>query len=488
MSRRDAVYARQSVEKKDSLSISGQVDLCRRMAGEKELAVYRDVGYSGKNTDRPAFRQLMRDVKAGRIATLYVYRLDRFSRSVADFGQLWQVLQANRVEFVSVSENFDTSTPMGRAMLHIIMVFAQLERETTAQRVRDNYYRRAALGAWPGGPAPFGFDNGRAAGRDGRWAPALVPNGHGELVRRIFAEYVGEGTSLSGLAKKLSREGIPGPKRAVWDSVTLSRLLHNPAYVKADEQVRLYYLGQGITVTDPAEYFDGQHGLLLVGRREPDSRRRTGEGSQVLSVLNSPGLVEAELFLRCQEKLRKNRQLGRSGQGKHTWLSGLLKCAECGYSVSVTESGGRRYLHCSGRYNLAHCRLAIRVDLGELEERVQGDMEKLLDSCPKPREEECGESRYAASLVELDRQAERLTDAFARSESMPAAYLRRALEKIGRERQTLQQERERGERREERLREIRLADLPFDGKKAVAAQLIGCIRLAGDAAEIRWTV
>ena len=415
MSRRDAVYARQSVEKKDSLSISGQVDLCRRMAGEKELAVYRDAGYSGKNTDRPAFRQLMRDVKAGRIATLYVYRLDRFSRSVADFGQLWQVLQANRVEFVSVSENFDTSTPMGRAMLHIIMVFAQLERETTAQRVRDNYYRRAALGAWPGGPAPFGFDNGRAAGRDGRWAPALVPNGHGELVRRIFAEYVGEGTSLSGLAKKLSREGIPGPKRAVWDSVTLSRLLHNPAYVKADEQVRLYYLGQGITVTDPAEYFDGQHGLLLVGRREPDSRRRTGEGSQVLSVLNSPGLVEAELFLRCQEKLRRNRQLGRSGQGKHTWLSGLLKCAECGYSVSVTESGGRRYLHCSGRYNLAHCRLAIRVDLGELEERVQGDMEKLLDSCPKPREEEGGESRYAASLAELDRQAERLTDAFARS-------------------------------------------------------------------------
>lgn len=152
----------------------------------------------------------MQDVKAGRIATLYVYRLDRFSRSVADFGQLWQVLQANRVEFVSVSENFDTSTPMGRAMLHIIMVFAQLERETTAQRVRDNYYRRAALGTWPGGPAPFGFDNGRAAGRDGRRAPALVPNGRGELVRRIFAEYAGEGTSLSGLAKKLSREGIPG--------------------------------------------------------------------------------------------------------------------------------------------------------------------------------------------------------------------------------------------------------------------------------------
>ena len=141
MSRRDAVYARQSVEKKDSLSLSGQLDLCRRAAGERELAVYQDAGYSGKNTDRPAFQKLMRDVQAGQIAAIYVYRLDRFSRSVADFGRLWQVLQAHQVEFVSVSENFDTSTPMGRAMLHIIMVFAQLERETIAQRVRDNYYR-----------------------------------------------------------------------------------------------------------------------------------------------------------------------------------------------------------------------------------------------------------------------------------------------------------------------------------------------------------
>ena len=233
--------------------------------------------------------------------------------------------------------------------------------------------------------------------------------------------------------------------------------------------------------------FAKEHGLLLVGRREADNRRRTDAGSQVLSVLNSPGLVEAELFLRCQEKLRKNRQLGRSGQGKHTWLSGLLKCAECGYSISVTENGGRRYLHCSGRYNLAHCRSAIRVDLAELEKRVQGDISKLLADCPKPRAES-GESRYAASMTKLDRQAERLTDAFAQSESMPADYLRRALGKIQRQRQTLQQERDRAQRRGEETREMKFAALTFAEKKAVAAQLIACIRLAGDTVEIRWAV
>ena len=240
----DAVYARQSVEKKDSLSIAGQIDLCRRTAGGGELRVYKDAGYSGKNTERPAFQQLMKDIRADRIGTLYVYRLDRFSRSVADFGQLWEVLQEHHVEFVSVNENFDTKTPMGRAMLHIIMVFAQLERETTAERVRDNYYRRAALGAWPGGPAPYGFDNGRARGRDGREVPSLIPNDKAAVVQRIFQEYAAEGMSLGLLARKLTTEGIPAPKRATWDNVTLSRLLHNPAYAMADEQVRFTIWGR----------------------------------------------------------------------------------------------------------------------------------------------------------------------------------------------------------------------------------------------------
>ena len=139
-----------SPSKKNSLSIKGQLDLCTQTSGNSSLLMYSDQGYSGKNTDRPDFQRLLKDIKADKVSKLYVYRLDRFSRSIADFGQLWNVLQAHNVEFVSVTENFDTSTPMGRAMLHIIMVFAQLERETTAERVKDNYDSRAALGSWPG--------------------------------------------------------------------------------------------------------------------------------------------------------------------------------------------------------------------------------------------------------------------------------------------------------------------------------------------------
>lgn len=124
----DAIYARQSIDKKGSLSIEGQIELCRKFTADDAL-VFSDKGFSGKNTKRPAFGELMEAVEAGRVKKIVVYRLDRFSRSLADFSQIWELLRKNDVEFLSVNEQFDTSSPMGRAMLNIVMTFAQLERE-----------------------------------------------------------------------------------------------------------------------------------------------------------------------------------------------------------------------------------------------------------------------------------------------------------------------------------------------------------------------
>ena len=125
----NAIYARQSIDKEGSLSIEGQIDLCRKYAGEDAL-VFQDRGFSGKNIKRPAFTELMQSVEAGTINKIFVYRLDRFSRNIADFSRLWEILDGHNVQFVSVTEQFDTSSPIGRAMLNIVLVFAQLERET----------------------------------------------------------------------------------------------------------------------------------------------------------------------------------------------------------------------------------------------------------------------------------------------------------------------------------------------------------------------
>ena len=128
--REDCIYARQSVDRKDSISIESQIDFCKYELKGGSCRVFKDKGYSGKNTDRPEFQKLLGEIRKGKVRRVIVYKLDRISRSILDFATMMELFQEYDVEFVSSTEKFDTSTPMGRAMLNICIVFAQL-RETT---------------------------------------------------------------------------------------------------------------------------------------------------------------------------------------------------------------------------------------------------------------------------------------------------------------------------------------------------------------------
>ena len=138
--REDCIYARQSVDRKDSISIESQIDFCKYELKGGNCRVFKDKGYSGKNTDRPEFQKLLGEIRKGKVRRVIVYKLDRISRSILDFATMMELFQEYDVEFVSSTEKFDTSTPMGRAMLNICIVFAQLERETIQKRVTDAYY------------------------------------------------------------------------------------------------------------------------------------------------------------------------------------------------------------------------------------------------------------------------------------------------------------------------------------------------------------
>ena len=153
----EAIYTRQSVDRADSISVKSQAEFCRREAAGKNIRVYTDRGYSGKNVERPGFQTMMADVEAGRVRRVIVYRLDRISRSLLDFVKVMEVFQAHGVDFVSTMEKFDTGTPSGKAMLMIVMIFAQMERETIQQRVTDAYSARSRRGFYMGGKVPFGF-------------------------------------------------------------------------------------------------------------------------------------------------------------------------------------------------------------------------------------------------------------------------------------------------------------------------------------------
>lgn len=339
-----AIYARQSINKKDSISIETQIELCKKeIKDDSPIKIYQDKGFSGKNTSRPSFQQMMSDVSRGQINNIVVYRLDRISRSVVDFANIVDILNKHNVGFISANEKFDTSSPAGKAMLYIVMVFAQLERETIAERIKDNYYQRGSEGVWLGGPAPFGYDNIKIP-VNGKKIATITENSDIELVKWIYEQYSKDGVSLGEIAKKLVSE-----RDEMWDNIKLSRILHNPAYVKANADIYNYYVSQGCIIKSDVSDFNGENGLNIYGKRDRAMNKYNNIKDHNVTVGFHKGVISPSLWLQCQYKLNKNVQIKNNGKGKHTWLTGLAKCGYCGRALVVRRYKDIKYFNCSGR-------------------------------------------------------------------------------------------------------------------------------------------
>lgn len=270
---RFAIYSRKSVLTGRGESIENQVELCRSYLAAhypgvrpEEVAVYEDEGFSGKDFQRPQFRRMLEDIRRARPEALVCYRLDRVSRSVGDFADLIRRLEGWGVAFLCIREKFDTSTPMGKAMMYIASVFAQLERETIAQRVRDNMCLLARTGRWLGGTTPTGFRAERTAevivdGR-ARTACRLVPDpaewGRAAAIFRLFLAR----QSLSGLSRALAEEGITARTGRPFSLPGLREILQNPVYCAADRDAWDYFAALGADLCFPRADCDGRRGLL----------------------------------------------------------------------------------------------------------------------------------------------------------------------------------------------------------------------------------
>ena len=240
MNRINAIYARQSVDRADSISIESQIEFCKYELKGGSFREYRDRGYSGKNTTRPQLQQLLADIRRGEIGKVIVYKLDRISRSILDFSNMMELFQQYQVEFVSSTEKFDTSTPMGRAMLNICIVFAQLERETIQKRVCDAYYSRSQKGFHMGGKPPYGYRLEEIV-MDGIHTKKLVEEPEeGEIVREIFRMYCQPETSYGAT----SAEENPQPDNTAY---AYGQTAYQQAYQSEQSQPNAYqqaYYGQ----------------------------------------------------------------------------------------------------------------------------------------------------------------------------------------------------------------------------------------------------
>ncbi|MFH1423186.1 MAG: recombinase family protein [Planctomycetota bacterium] len=300
--------------------------------------IYREEGKSGKNTDRPEYQKMLKDIKSGKLNVLLCTKIDRIHRSLMDFYKLHELLETHNVTFVSLGENWDTSTPMGRFGLKLTLAVAELEREQTSQRTKDKLRWRSEQGLWNGGQV-LGYD----VDPDEKGVLKINPQ-EAKIILLIFETYrelrsfrqTSQKMNQSGYRTKAyqSRRGhIHGNRKFTKNAI--AHVLQNPVYIGK--------------VSHKGDVFEG--------RQKP--------------------IIDEKLWKDANDHMASNRVIRRKPrpQKMHTFLlEGLLRCGWCGGYLTPTYSGGRSdtyfYYQCTSINNGAdECKMR-RVSAEALEDAI----------------------------------------------------------------------------------------------------------------------
>lgn len=435
MKRINAIYARQSVDRADSISIESQIEFCKYELKGGSFKEYKDKGYSGKNTVRPQLQQLLTDIRRGEVEKVIVYKLDRISRSILDFSNMMNLFQQYQVEFVSSTEKFDTSTPMGRAMLNICIVFAQLERETIQKRVSDAYYSRSQKGFRMGGKPPYGYRLEEIL-MEGIHTKKLVEEPvEAAIVREIFDMYEQPDTSYGDITRYYAEKGVQFYGKELIRSM-LAQLLRNPVYVRADMDVYRFFRSHGTNIVSSPEQFDGIHGCYLYQGRDAQTDKLQNLKGHMLVVAPHEGLVSSEQWLNCRIKLMRNKTIQANRKAVNTWLAGKVKCGNCGYALmSIKIQSGKQYLRCTKRLNNKACPGCGKVYTEDVENYVYKEMVRKLREGQSPAtytklNENPQVKQIYREIEEMEKEISLLVDSLAGAGETLTDYINQRVEEI----------------------------------------------------------
>lgn len=326
MTKIDAFYGRNSSdEQAERGTIQAQVEFAKKyfdLHEIKEYEMYLDEGVSGTKAlkDRDDSARMLEDVKAGRVKTVYVYRLDRLARSVKHVIDTYDFLESHDVRLVSMTEAFDTATPTGKFFMTLLASIAALERETILERTQLGKQRRARAGNWVSGAAPFGYRI-----TDEKKLEIYEPEA--ETVKLVFSLYR-EGMSTVEVAKYLNAREIPTPSRSKgtrnksvgkWHAGHISIILRNKAY-------------------------SGFYEYLKRSKKRTETIK-----------MEVPQIIDQELFNHTQHLLSVNADVARGKKGRNYLLRGLIYCGECGRAMvgsSGDSKSGRVYYRCTGTFDM----------------------------------------------------------------------------------------------------------------------------------------
>jgi site-specific DNA recombinase len=283
-----AIYCRKSSEEgldQAFNSLHAQREAClsyiQSQRHEGWIAVddhYDDGGYSGGTLQRPALQRLIRDIEASRVEAVICYRIDRLSRSLRDFTRLIDVFESNGISLVSVTENFNTGTSIGRLNLHMILSFAQYERELAGERIRDKFLQSRKRGLWMGGHAPLGFGV-----QDRR---LVVIDAEASLVRHIFERFLQVG-SATKLVQELNIAGHRTKRGKPFDKGTLYKLLKNGTYVGEVEHKGTTYPGEHEAIIE-RDTWDKVRAILAENAHRRASRTRAATPALLKGLIFGP--------------------------------------------------------------------------------------------------------------------------------------------------------------------------------------------------------
>ena len=355
---RCAVYTRKSTEKgleQEFNSLDAQREACEAYIASQRhegwLALsehYDDPGFSGGNIDRPGLHKLMRDIERGKVDCIVFYKLDRLSRSLLDFVKLAEFFDQHNVTFVSITQQFSSTTAMGRLTLNILLSFAEFERAISAERVRDKIAASKKRGKYLGGTPPLGYDV------DYQNKKLIVNSSEAKILRRIFKRFTQTGSCL-GIAKELNSDDIPTKswvtkngsfhKGGPWNTQHVYRALNNRTCLGETIHKDKSYPGEHDAIV-PKQLWDEVQKILADGT----SRKRNQETHEVKSLLR-----------------------------------GIIRCGHCDKSMicTYTKKKGKiyRYYTCNGAIKSGYGSCPVRsIQAGEIESAVIDQLRVLLRS------------------------------------------------------------------------------------------------------------
>ena len=449
-----AIYSRKSKFTGKGESIENQIELCKQYirahypnCKNEGILIYEDEGFSGKNTERPEFKRMMAEARAKKFSAIVCYRLDRISRNIGDFAKLIEELDGLKVSFISIKEQFDTSSPMGRAMMYISSVFSQLERETIAERIRDNMHELSKTGRWLGGTSPTGYESESVekVTVDGKTKKAcklkLIPE-EAEIVKQIYRVFL-EKNSLTKTETYFIQNGYKTKNQKLFTRFALRNILTNPVYMIADEDAYNYLIENEVDLFAAKEDFDSEHGVMAYNR----TIQKSGKANQIrpmdewiVAVGKHTGLIKGAEWVMVQECLEQNRSKSfRKPRSNVALLSGLLFCTCGDYmrpKLSQRKDAQGEFIYsylCAMKEKSRSHSCKMKNANGNMLDRVVCEEIKRLgaDSSEFIRQLELGKKQLEGNREEYDDNLDRLRGLLAKNEKEIAGRVASLAEAAG---------------------------------------------------------